>query len=207
MQRKEPSCDTVSTSPNPDSTDIIIRGIFHSHADVVRNVVASKVPAIRSLCEQAVKIMKAGGKILLMGNGGSAADCQHIAAEFIGRFRTKRQALPAIALTTDTSTITALANDFGYESVFERQIAALCQGNDLVIGISTSGRSANILRGIAEARRRNATTSALLGRDGGPLEDIVDIPVTVDSMDTARIQEIHILIGHIVCEYCDECFQ
>ncbi len=144
-----------------------------------------------------------GGKILWMGNGGSAADCQHLAAELVGRFSRERPALPSIALTTDTSALTAISNDYGYEKVFARQIEALCQPGDVVVGISTSGNSANVLEGLKAARDRGALTVGLTGSNGGSMGPLVDYCFIVPSRDTARIQEAHILMGHLLCDWTE----
>jgi D-sedoheptulose 7-phosphate isomerase len=141
-----------------------------------------------------------GGKTMLCGNGGSAADCQHIAAELIGRMNGwERPALAALALTTDTSALTALSNDFGYEMVFQRQVEALARPGDALVAISTSGRSQNVLRAVAGATRLGVSTVALTGEGGGPLADLVDIAIRVPSSDSQRIQEAHIAIGHVIC--------
>jgi D-sedoheptulose 7-phosphate isomerase len=145
-----------------------------------------------------------GGKILWMGNGGSAADSQHLAAELVGRFARERPGLASIALTTDTSVLTAIANDYGYEKVFARQIAALCDPGDVVVGISTSGNSVNVLEAIRIANARDARTIGFSGRDGGALKDAADDCLIVPSKDTARIQEAHILIGHLLCDWVEE---
>lgn len=161
---------------------------------------------ITKLAEKASETIRGGGKLCFIGNGGSAADCQHLAAEFIGRFRINRHPLPAIAFTTDTSIITAIGNDFGFESIFERQILALCGKADMVIIISTSGNSENIIRAVEACRVKEIFTAGLLGKDGGKLARLLDLSIVVPSEITARIQEAHILIGHIICEYCDENF-
>ena len=146
-----------------------------------------------------VNSMKGGHKLLLCGNGGSAADCQHIAAEFTGRFIQNRKPLPAIALTTDSSALTCISNDYSYEDVFARQVSALgCQG-DVLIAISTSGNSENISRAVRMSTSLNMTTICLSGRDGGSLSNLCDISIVVPSESTARIQEAHILIGHTLC--------
>lgn len=147
-----------------------------------------------------------GGKVLLMGNGGSAADAQHIAAEMVVRYQTSRRALPAIALTTDSSILTACSNDFGYESLFRRQIEALATPDDLVIGISTSGESKNVVEGLRAAREQEVKTIVLTGSNGGSVSDLADHTVAVPSEITARIQEAHILIGHFWCRQIDEAF-
>ena len=149
------------------------------------------------------RALKDGNKVLLFGNGGSAADAQHIAGEIVGRFKRERRALPAIALTTDTSILTAVGNDYGFESVFERQIEALCMPGDIAIGISTSGNSPNVIRGLMKAHDLGATTIAFTGRDGGKVVDIAHYSFVVPSYDTARIQECHITLGHVLCEIID----
>lgn len=148
--------------------------------------------------------LSAGGKLLLMGNGGSAADSQHIAAELIGRFKKERKAIPALALTVDSSSLTALGNDYGFESIFSRQVEALANPNDAIIGISTSGNSKNIIRALNLAREIGAKTIGLMGNTGGSMKDCVDIGIIVPSNDTARIQEVHITIGHIICEIIEQ---
>lgn len=141
-----------------------------------------------------------------MGNGGSAGDAQHIAAEFIGRYKKERRPVAAIALTVDSSILTCVGNDYGFDSVFSRQVEGLAKKEDLVIGISTSGNSENVIRGIDKAREIGAQTIGLLGNEGGELKDRVDLAIVVPSSDTARIQEAHITIGHIICEILDEEF-
>lgn len=144
--------------------------------------------------------IKQGGKILLMGNGGSAADSQHIAAEIVGRFKKDRKGLPAIALTTDTSILTSVGNDYGYEEIFARQVEALCTAHDLVIGITTSGNSGNVVKAMQKAKEIGAKTVGLTGGSGGKLTAICDQNLIVPSGVTARIQEAHIFIGHCLCE-------
>jgi D-sedoheptulose 7-phosphate isomerase len=157
----------------------------------------------RQIVEAALLIsdcLAAGGKLLLFGNGGSAADAQHLAAEFVGRFVVERPGLAAIALTTDSSILTAVANDYGFEHVFARQIEALARPGDVAIGISTSGNSANVLAAMKQAANQNLKTIGLVGKDGGALARCVDLAITVSSTNTARVQECHIAIGHILCE-------
>ncbi|MGB8890154.1 MAG: D-sedoheptulose 7-phosphate isomerase [Candidatus Korobacteraceae bacterium] len=144
-----------------------------------------------------------GNKVLWCGNGGSAADAQHLAAELVGRFRRERRALSSIALTTNTSVLTAVANDYGYDKIFERQIEALCQPGDVVIGISTSGNSANVCAALRKARELGASTIAMTGLAGNRLAALADICLHVQSTDAARIQECHILCGHILCEWVE----
>jgi D-sedoheptulose 7-phosphate isomerase len=146
------------------------------------------------------KCLKRGGKVLIFGNGGSAADAQHIAAELVGRFCCDRAPLAAIALTTDTSAITAISNDYGFEQVFARQIRALGRAGDVAIAISTSGNSPNIIAGVKAAQELDLATIGLTGGTGGKLAPVVDIPVLIPSANVARIQECHITIGHLLCE-------
>jgi len=146
------------------------------------------------------RCLRAGGKLLLFGNGGSAADAQHLAAEFVGRFRIERQALPAIALTTDSSILTAVGNDYGFDQIFARQVQALGRPGDVAIGISTSGNSPNVTSAITQAAKQELKTIGLVGKDGGSLAKCVDISVTIASTNVAMIQECHITIGHILCE-------
>ncbi|UKL13496.1 D-sedoheptulose-7-phosphate isomerase [Dissulfurimicrobium hydrothermale] len=145
-----------------------------------------------------------GGKLLLCGNGGSAADSQHIAAEFINRFRLERNPLPAIALTTDTSVITSISNDYGFNYVFSKQIEALASPKDVVIGISTSGNSQNIIFAMDTARIKGAKTVAFTGKGGGKMPAHADLVITVSSSDTPRIQEVHIFIGHLLCDIVEQ---
>ncbi len=148
--------------------------------------------------------VKEGNKIILFGNGGSAADAQHIAAEIVGRFKKERNALPAIALTTDTSILTAVGNDYGFETIFERQVEALCLPGDVAIGITTSGNSENVIRGLRKAHDLGATTVAFTGRNGGKVVEIAHYSFIVPSYETPRIQECHITLGHVLCEIIDE---
>lgn len=155
---------------------------------------------IAKAVEATVRAYKKGNKILFCGNGGSAADCQHLAAELVGRFKMERKGLPALALTTDTSILTAVTNDYWYDFLFVRQIEALGKPGDILYGLSTSGNSANIIRGAEFAKSVNIYTIGLLGGDGGKLREIVDLPIVVPAQSSDRIQETHITIGHIICE-------
>ncbi len=168
--------------------------------DLKRRTLESQLPIIVAIAERIVDTFQRGGKVLLCGNGGSAADAQHIAAEFVSRFRRERRGLPAIALTTDTSILTAIGNDYGYERVFARQVEALGQPGDVVVGISTSGTSASVLAAMRAARERGMTTIGLTGATGGLLVGHVDVCLCVPSQNTARIQEVHITVAHVVCE-------
>jgi D-sedoheptulose 7-phosphate isomerase len=151
-----------------------------------------------------IQCLQSGGKLLFFGNGGSAADAQHLAAEFVGRFVRERVGLPAIALTTDSSILTAVGNDYGFEQVFARQIQALARPGDVAVAITTSGNSPNVLEGVKAARKAEATTIGLSGKDGGFLAKEVDIVITIASKSTARIQECHIAVGHLLCELAEE---
>ena len=153
-------------------------------------------PAVEAAAERMQAALAAGGKVLVAGNGGSAADAQHFAAELVGRFQCNRKALPSIALTTDSSNLTAIGNDFGVDAVFSRQVEALARPGDVFVGISTSGNSANIIAAVNEARAQGVASIALLGRDGGKLESLADMAVVVPHQVTARIQEAHIFILH-----------
>jgi D-sedoheptulose 7-phosphate isomerase len=171
---------------------------------VKEEVLKTFVPAIEDVSRLVHERLKAGKKLLFFGNGGSASDSQHLAAEFVGRYEKERRGYPAIALTTDTSILTAIGNDYGFDTVFERQIEALGQSGDIAFGISTSGNSENVIRGIQKARQKGLTTVVFSGRDGGKLKGLADHSFIVPSQKTARIQECHILIGHIICERVDE---
>jgi len=166
--------------------------------------------SISSLIEEAsiscIHSLKNDGKILIFGNGGSAADAQHIAAELVGRYKTKRQGLPAIALTTDSSVITSIGNDFGYSEVFSRQVEALANQQDVVIGISTSGNSANVNKALIKAKDLGCKVIGFSGGVGGEMNNICDINLLVPVNDTPRIQEMHILIGHTICHLIDLAF-
>ena len=155
---------------------------------------------IEESINEIIKCFKRGNKVIIFGNGGSAADAQHIVAEFIGRFQKERKSLPAISLTTDSSIITSLANDYSYDIVFSRQCESLVSKGDIVIGISTSGKSKNVEEGIKTAKKKGAITIGLLGGDGGTIKNIVDISIVVPSTNTARIQEVHRVIYHIICD-------
>ena len=179
---------------------------FKEHAEVLAAVESACAEALDSLARRCVTALLGGCKILFFGNGGSAADAQHLAAEFVGRFRRERRGLPAIALTTDTSILTAIANDYGYDDVFQRQVEALCNEGDVVIGISTSGNSKNVCSALRKARELGAFTVAFTGAGGGAAAAIADATVCVASKDTARVQEAHILCGHMLCDWVELSF-
>jgi len=164
------------------------------------------VPTIARAAEMLQRVLDENGKVLICGNGGSAADSQHFAAELVGRFRRERRALPAVALTTDTSALTAIGNDYGFEQIFSRQAEALANKGDVLIGISTSGHSANVLNAVRVARERGCRTIGLLGRDGGSIAPEVDVPLVVPSEQTSHIQEAHIVVIHLLCELLESTF-
>jgi D-sedoheptulose 7-phosphate isomerase len=159
--------------------------------------------AMEQVAWEVIRSLRAGGKVLLFGNGGSAADAQHIAAELVGRYKLERPGLPAIAVTVNTSTLTAIANDYGYEHVFARQVQTLGRSGDVAVGISTSGNAPNVLRGLETAKAAGLISVAMTGRGGGKVKDVAQYCLRVPSDETARIQECHILIGHIVCDFVE----
>lgn len=183
---------------NSRQRDIATR--LEENIRVQQVISGSKLSEIAEMVDLILTAYRNGGKVILCGNGGSAADAQHLAAELVGRFKLERRALPAIALNTNTSILTALANDYGYETVFSRQVEALANKNDIVIGLSTSGNSPNVIKAIEAAKTRGAKTIGLTGGNGGKLAEVADLNITVPSDNTPRIQEAHITIGHIVCE-------
>ncbi len=161
----------------------------------------NKIEQVSKLC---IKLYKGNNKTILAGNGGSAADAQHIAAELVGRYGFNRPSLASLALTTDTSALTAIGNDYGYDKVFSRQLEGMGQDGDIFIGISTSGNSLNIINAFNSAKKKNITTVALVGKDGGEMAKLADIALIVPSESTPRIQESHILIGHIICDIIEK---
>lgn len=180
----------------------IIKNLLAQHMAVVEQLHNNTylIQQIQTAIDYCVKAANAGQKILFCGNGGSASDCQHIATELTIRFKKDRPAIAAIALTTDTSALTAAGNDLGFDRIFSRQVEALGQPGDILIGFSTSGNSANVIRAFEEAKRRDLTTVFLGGGTGGALADIADVSLIVPSTVTAHIQECHIMMGHIICE-------
>jgi D-sedoheptulose 7-phosphate isomerase len=180
--------------------------IFRQLDEHCRVMVSVKEQAdmVAGVVERLTEALSAGKKILVMGNGGSAADAQHFAAEIVGRFKMERRALPAIALTTDTSILTAVGNDYGFDMVFSRQVEALAHPGDVVVGISTSGTSRNVKLALETARDIGCLTIGLLGRDGGTIAALADISLIVPCDDTPRIQEGHVTIIHIVCDLLEK---
>ncbi|MBV5277884.1 MAG: D-sedoheptulose 7-phosphate isomerase [Campylobacteraceae bacterium] len=176
------------------------------HQEVVEKTLESLQSHIYTACIIAIETLKNGNKILLFGNGGSAADAQHIAAELSGRYKSERRGLAGIALTTDTSVLTAIGNDFGFDKIYERQVEAIAREGDLLIGISTSGNSKNVLRALSLGRHMGCKTIGLSGRDGGAMNEFCDVNLVIPSDDTPRIQEMHIMIGHIICQAIDDSY-
>jgi len=177
---------------------------LNSHLKLVESITQKLIPSIEQAESLVLETLARGSKILICGNGGSAADAQHIAAELTGRFRIERRGLPCIALTTDTSALTAIGNDYGFEQVFARQVEALANSSDLLVGISTSGNSPNVINALKCARLIGCKTIGLSGNSGGQMNDCCDVNLVVPSDNTARIQEMHILIGHIICSLIDD---
>ena len=175
-----------------------------AHRDVVTRMEQGMTPLIAEMVTLLVETFTRGGKLLVMGNGGSAADAQHFVAEIVGRFKMERKALPAIALSTDTSILTAIGNDYGFDKVFRRQVEALAVAGDMVVGISTSGNSPNVRQALELAREMGCHTVGLLGKDGGSIRLCCDLALVVPTDDTPRVQEGHITIIHIVCDLLEK---
>lgn len=183
--------------------EVVIRELEES-ANIKRVMAQNLSDIIAGAAQMILNAYKAGGKVLLIGNGGSAADAQHIAAELIGRFKLERKGLPAIALTTNTSTLTALANDYTYDTVFSRQLEALANEKDVLIAITTSGSSPNILKAAEMAHSKGVIVIGLTGENGGKLKDMADLTIVVPSDNIARVQEAHITVGHIICHLVEK---
>ena len=178
--------------------------LIEEHERAIAALKTDCLTDISRFAEACREAIAAGHTVYLMGNGGSACDCQHFAAELVGRFQKERRAMASVALTTDTSILTALANDYGYDAVFVRQVEALVGAGDVVVGITTSGNSPNILKALAKARELGAVTVGLTGRTGGQMRDLCDICIRIPADVTARIQEAHLLIEHMVCQRLEE---
>jgi phosphoheptose isomerase len=187
----------------PESFERLIRDRLDEGAKLHREFADACGTRVRDAAAALEECLRSGNKVLVFGNGGSAADAQHLAAELVGRFGKDRRPLPALALTTDTSVLTALGNDYGFDDVFARQIRAMVEAGDLVIAISTSGRSPNVIKAVRASRAAGARTVALTGRDGGELSALVDIAIVVPSGNAARIQEVHIAVVHILAELAE----
>jgi D-sedoheptulose 7-phosphate isomerase len=183
-------------------TDVVFRQSIDDHLHVVDQL-RKQQELLKEIASRMVESVLSGGRVLWFGNGGSAADCQHLAAELVGRFRRERRGLASIALTTDTSVLTAIGNDYGFGEIFRRQIQALCTPLDVVVGISTSGNSPNVCAALHEAKTIGAFTVSFTGIGGGEIAAISEVAFKVSSKDTARIQEAHVLAGHIVCDWVE----
>lgn len=183
------------------SLDTINRSI-KAHIDTITSI-RYLTKEIEALASKLIDTLKKGGTIYWCGNGGSAADCQHLAAELVGRFNKERPPLKSIALTTDTSAITCISNDYSFDEIFSRQVQGLCTSNDFLIGISTSGNSLNVFKAFETAIRLGVSCAGLLGKDGGMVRGLPIDSITISSNETARVQEAHILIGHILCDIID----
>ena len=180
----------------------VFRNTVATHIDTVRQLL-DKTQVLAAIAEAMQTTVRGGGKILFCGNGGSAADSQHLAAEFVGRFRRERVGLASIALTTDTSILTAVGNDYGFEFVFSRQVEALARAGDVLVGISTSGNSPNVVAALEKAREMGLVTVAFTGTGGGKMARLADHLLAIDAAETARVQETHILAGHMLCDWID----
>lgn len=197
----------IKPHPNDDNSNenSEIRSI-DEHLETIQLVKQDLIVDIRLAAKLIIECFRSGNKVLLCGNGGSAADAQHIAAEFVGRYEKERRSLPAVALTTDTSALTALTNDYDFDRVFTRQIESLAREGDCLIAISTSGNSSNVIAAVMEARRRGCKVIGFTGADGKKLASLADVSLIIPAKRTARIQEAHIMIAHIICEMVDEVF-
>ncbi|HEX16533.1 MAG: phosphoheptose isomerase [Deltaproteobacteria bacterium] len=181
-----------------------IREIVRASSELKEAFLRREGKEVERAARLLVEVVRSGGKIFLFGNGGSAADAQHIAAEFVNRFRRDRRALPAVALTTDSSVLTSIANDTDFSLVFARQLEALGSAGDLAWGITTSGRSPNVIRGLKRATELGLRTLVFSGGDGGEAAELAEVALVVPSFDTPRVQEVHILLGHILCELVED---
>jgi D-sedoheptulose 7-phosphate isomerase len=181
----------------------MIEAELNAHKETIEKIILLLQPDIAKACELCVETIKQEKKILFFGNGGSAADAQHLAAELSGRYKKERRGLPGIALTTDTSVLTAIGNDYEYDYIFERQVEALANAGDLLFGISSTGNSSNVVRAFELGKSLGCRTLGLSGKGGGKMKACSDVNVIVPSNVTARVQEMHILIGHIICQAID----
>ncbi len=183
-----------------------ILAMARQHSVVTERFFAESSHLVDAVAATLIDALRAGRKLLFFGNGGSAADAQHLAAEFVNRFAIERRALPAIALTTDSSILTSIGNDYEFSRIFARQVEALGQSGDVAVGLSTSGRSANVLEGLRAARRAGLATVGFTGEGGSAMKELCDHLLGVPSTETPRIQEMHLLAGHILCQLVDDAF-
>jgi D-sedoheptulose 7-phosphate isomerase len=196
----------MKTQENTKLLQDLVRARIQSSIELKQVLLADSAfhDLVAHVAMQIVKSLRAGGKVMFFGNGGSAADAQHLAAEFTGRYLKERRALPALALHANTSSLTAIGNDYGFEFVFARQLEALGKEGDVAVGISTSGNSPNVLRALEAAKSKSIYTVALAGKTGGKMKQLADCTICIPSDDTPRIQECHILTGHLICEIAEE---
>jgi D-sedoheptulose 7-phosphate isomerase len=199
---KRKSTTAIMTPENTKAPHELVRDRIQRSIEVKQALLSdvSFQDQVAHVAMRIVESLRAGGKVLFFGNGGSAADAQHLAAEFTGRYVKERRALPAIALNTNSSSVTSISNDYGFDFVFARQIEALGKEGDVAIGISTSGNSVNVLRALEAAKSKSIYTAALTGRSGGSMKDVTDCTICIPSDETPRIQECHVLTGHLICE-------
>jgi D-sedoheptulose 7-phosphate isomerase len=177
---------------------------INEHIELKKKVLSESIPSIEKVAELFIETLANKKKILICGNGGSAADAQHMAGELIGRFKKERAALPAIALSTDTSILTCIGNDYSFDDVFKRQVEGLAKEGDLVVGLSTSGNSKNVIKALEAGKKAGARTAVLTGGAGGKLKDLADVAFVVPSANTPRVQEVHITVIHIICRLIEE---
>jgi len=195
----------MSPKSNPDSSRLIAQTLA-DHEETVTLFRGECSGVIAEMGQRTIASLRAGGKICFFGNGGSAADAQHFATEFVVRYTRNRKALPALAFTTDTSTLTACANDFGFDTIFARQVEAHCGPHDVVVGISTSGNSPNVVAALDYARTKGISSFAFTGKNGRQCAELADLSLRVPSEVTARIQECHLIAGHLICDLAETAF-
>jgi D-sedoheptulose 7-phosphate isomerase len=194
----------VDSNSTKSETSTLLINSLNEHLETFQALIGTTLTDIERSGQLICAALTRGNKILLCGNGGSAADAQHIAAELVGCYEKQRRSYPAVALTTDTSALTAVSNDFGYEQVFARQVAGLAREGDVLVAISTSGKSPNVLRAVEQAKESGCETIALTGKSSGTMGELCDLTVAVPSVRTSRVQEAHITIGHLWCEMVDQ---
>ena len=190
---------------NPSNMETIIKNSLENHLRAFKLLEGSQ-EKIKEIAKLFIFNLRNSGKIIFIGNGGSAADAEHLAAELVGRFKKNRKAYAAISLSSNICIMTAIGNDYGFDEIFSRQVEALAQKNDLVVAISTSGESQNVIKAVVSAKRLGLKTVGFLGKSGGKLKSLVDLSLLISTEDTPRIQEMHILAGHIICEIVEEEF-